>query len=361
MTILFLNSAKSWGGNERWMLQAARKLNEDHTVLLAYRNEVIGDRFSIPKFKFPFVSEADVYTLSLLIKLIHRHHIDVLIPTKRKDYVLAGLAARMTGRVNVLRLGIARKPEPGFFHRFVYSFLADGIIVNANSIRTELIEIPYMNPDQIRVIYNGIFYNEVENLAAQSGPDLPEFSFRVVSVGELSPRKGHDLAIRGFAEFINQHSWPDLKPGLIIIGGGPDEKRLKTLASELGIQNQVVLTGFVKNPYPIVAASDVFLMTSASEGISNALLEAMVLKVPAITTSGAGGAEEFMIQGETGWLIGNDIENDTARFLTEAYLNPELRQRIADRAREDVITRFDSDRMKLEIVEFLKFLISRHK
>lgn len=343
------------------MLQAARKLSEDHSVLLAFRNDVIGDRFSIPKFKFPFLSEADVYTLSLLIKLIHRHHIDVLIPTKRKDYVLAGLAARMTGRVNVLRLGIARKPESGFFHRFVYSLLADGIIVNANSIRKELLEIPYMNPDQIRVIYNGIFYKEVEELAALPGPDLPAFAFRVVSVGELSPRKGHDLAIRGFAGFITKHNWPDSKPGLIIIGGGPDEKRLKALAAELGIQNQVVLTGFVKNPYPIVAASDVFLMTSASEGISNALLEAMVLNIPVITTSGAGGAEEFMIQGETGWLIGSEIEKDTTRYLNEAYLNPELRKKIAVQAREDVITRFDSDRMKQEITAFLEFLISRKK
>lgn len=356
MTILFLNSAKTWGGNERWMLQASRKLSEDHTVLLAFRNEAIGDRFSLPKFKLPFLSEADVYTLSLLIKLIHRHQVDVLIPTKRKDYVLAGLAARMTGRVNVLRLGIARKPKSGFFHRFVYSILADGIIVNANSIRSELLEIPYMNPDRIRVIYNGIFYREVENLAAQPGPDFPDFAFRVVSVGELSPRKGHDLAIKGFSDFCKLHTWPDAKPGLILIGGGPDEKRLKSLAGELGIQNQVIFTGFVKNPYPIVSGSDVFLMTSASEGISNALLEAMVLGVPTITTSGAGGAEEFMTHGETGWLIGKDIAQETTRFLDEAFTNPEKRRRISDEARKVVLSRFDSDRMKREIVAFLDSL-----
>lgn len=343
------------------MLQASRKLSEDHTVLLAFRDEAIGDRFLLPKFKLPFFSEADVYTLSLLIKLINRHHVDVLIPTKRKDYVLAGLAARLTGRVNVLRLGIARNPKPGFFHQFIYSFLADGIIVNANSIRTELLEIPYMNPERIKVIYNGIFYNEVENLAAQPAPEFPDFTFRVVSVGELSPRKGHDLAIIGFSDFINRHAWPDGKPGLIIIGGGPDEKRLKSLATELGIQNQVIFTGFVKNPYPIVSGSDVFLMTSASEGISNALLEAMVLGVPTITTSGAGGAEEFMVHGETGWLIGKNIEQDTTLFLDEAFLNPEKRRLVAEEARKMVITTFDSDRMKREIVAFLEFVSLRHK
>lgn len=361
MTILFLNSAKTWGGNERWMLQASRKLNEDHTVLLAFRNEAIGDRFLLPKFKFPFLSEADIYTLGKLINLIHSHHVDVLIPTKRKDYVLAGLAARLTGRVNVLRLGIARKPKPGFFHRFVYSFLADGIIVNANSIRTELLEIPYMNPDKIRVIYNGIFYDEVESLAKHSAPGFPEFSFKIVSAGELSSRKGHDLAIQGFADFLKQQTWPGLKPGLIILGGGPDEKRLKAIAHELGIQNQVIFTGFIKNPYPIIASSDVFLMTSASEGISNALLEAMILRVPAITTSGAGGAGEFMVHGETGWLIGQDVVGDTCRLLTEVYLNPELRNRIAGKAREIVISRFDSDRMKQEIVGFLELLVSGKK
>ncbi|MCK6601551.1 MAG: glycosyltransferase [Bacteroidetes bacterium] len=353
MNLLFLNSAKVWGGNERWMAQTIRKLSESHSVFLAARRKGIGDRFQIPVFELPFLSEADILTLSRLVSLIHRHQIDVLLPTKRKDYVLAGLAARMTGRVSVIRLGIARQPKAGIFHRLVYDFLADGIIVNAESIRKELLEISYMKPEKIRVIYNGIDYLEVRMLAAEPAPSLPAGRFRIVSSGELSARKGHDLAIAGFSRFLTETPEAADEASLIIVGGGPDEKRLRASADATGFGHRIHFTGFLKNPYPVIASGQVFLMMSASEGISNALLEAMVLNLPVITTSGAGGAAEFLEHGVTGWLLGENPADEAAVYLSRLYSDEPKRQDTAREGCEKVLSFFDLNRMKQDLDEFL--------
>ena len=108
MKYLFLNSARRWGGNERWTALAAQGLAVRNEVFFAYRKMEIGSRFDVPKYRLPFWNELDMLSISRLIFLIKKHHIDILIPTKRKDYVLAGFAAKAMGKKNVLRLGIER-------------------------------------------------------------------------------------------------------------------------------------------------------------------------------------------------------------------------------------------------------------
>ncbi|NTU86850.1 MAG: glycosyltransferase, partial [Chlorobiaceae bacterium] len=90
MKILLMNSARSWGGTEKWTRMAAETLAEEHEVCLAYRREVIGSRFTVRKYRLPCVSHIDLYTLFRLVQIIRKERIEVIIPTKRKDYLLAG-------------------------------------------------------------------------------------------------------------------------------------------------------------------------------------------------------------------------------------------------------------------------------
>ena len=141
MNFLFLNSARTWGGNEKWVRLAATSLQTEHQSYLAYRSPIVGNNIPVKQYMLPFRHEADLSTLASLVRLVYRHKIDVLIPTKRKEYVLAGIVSMICGCSNILRLGIVRDLSGKPFQAFVFNRLADGVIVNAEPVKEKLLEL----------------------------------------------------------------------------------------------------------------------------------------------------------------------------------------------------------------------------
>lgn len=348
MNFLFLNSARNgWGGNEKWTLLAAGALAKKNGVFLAYRNPRLGERFPVKKFRLPFIAEIDPLTLLGLVRIIRRERIDVLIPTKRKDYVLAGIAGRMCGAANILRLGIDRPLKGSLLQKLVYHTFADGIIVNAEKIKQTLQKTPWIRPDKIRVIYNGLDCRELEKSSHEKYPE--PFAFTVVSAGTLIARKGFDFLIRSFARFLERT--PEAQAGLVIAGDGPERKELEALAGKLHISEKVRFTGFLQNPYPLMKTSDVFVSASKSEGLSNALLEGMFLECVPVSTF-SGGAAEIIEEGENGFLVSYDDQEKLAAILNELFLNPERRRSVAAAAKRTASEKFSISSMEQEILDF---------
>jgi glycosyltransferase involved in cell wall biosynthesis len=352
MKYLFLNSAKSWGGNEQWTYLAANSLAEQDNVCLAYRTDKVGQRFRVPSYRMPFLSELDPITLFQLRRLIKSHNIDVLIPTKRKDYVLAGLAARSKGIKNVLRLGIVRHLKESRINRLVYDTLCDGIIVNADSIRRELLRSSFVRPEKIRVIRNGIEIESIQEKAARKNGFVKPFEFLISSMGELSGRKGFDFLLKGFASFLRQ-TGTSAKCGLILIGSGPAEDTIRDLARDLNIDSNVVLVGFQENPYPLLSASDLFVLTSRREGIPNAILEAMALKLPVVMTN-IDGAAEVIQDGVNGYLIDRENTQDLAALIDRQFRDAGKRKLVGEAGSRTVFGEFSIERMSREIDDFCR-------
>ena len=348
MNILFINSARTWGGTEKWVRMAAESLSVSHEVCLVYRRAVVGDKIPARKYRLPCISHIDLYSLAKLVGIIKKEKIDLLIPTKRKDYVLAGLAAKICGVRNVLRLGIVRELKIPIAHRLIYSTLADGIIVNAERIKQSLMKSRFMQQTNIKVIYNGL---DTDKIDQQSIPATEkQFPFTITAIGTLTYRKGFDFLIRSFSRFLK--SFPDAGAGLVIIGDGPYKEEFTTLAENLNIKDRVTFTGFLPNPYPYLAPSDVFAMTSTNEGISNALLEAMYLGNAPISTR-AGGSEEVISHGENGFLVDYRDEEKLAEIITKLYHDRETLDYIAQNAHKSVVTQFLIANMKQELEHYL--------
>lgn len=353
MNILFLNSARrGWGGNEKWTLLASEKIAEKHNTFLAYRDPLIASRFGIKTFRLPFLVEIDPVTIIKLIGIIRKQHIDILIPTKRKDYVLAGIACRLCGATNILRLGINRPLNDTFWQKLVYRTLTDGIIVNSRKIKETLAVTPWIEPEKIRVIYNGVDYRELD---IRSNEPFPKpASFIIAAAGSLTARKGFDMLIRSFSIFLR--NYPDADAALLIAGEGQQLNELKQLAKTLNIHEKVILTGFLDNPYPLYKTCDIFVSASSSEGISNALLEAMYLgSVPISTPS--GGIEEIMLDGENGFLIPFADEKKLAAVIGKLYNNPQYLNTVGSAAHETVTQLFSIPRMEQELLDFLSEMI----
>ena len=93
MKLLIINSAKEWGGNELWSVSAANSLSESGVdVFIAVRSDIFNDRLksSVSIVKVPLKHEADLTTYRILNQLLIDEKIDIILSTKRKDYVIGG-------------------------------------------------------------------------------------------------------------------------------------------------------------------------------------------------------------------------------------------------------------------------------
>ena len=348
MNILFMNSARTWGGTEKWTRMAAQAMNGNHKTILVYRRDIVGERFTIPKFRLPCLSHIDLYTILRLVQIIRKEKIDVIIPTKRKDYLMAGIAGKMTGRPVLLRLGADRKLRWPW-QRIMYHTLTDGIIVNAEKIKLTLLETGYIPEEKIKVIYNGLDTEEIDR--RRNDPVNKPFPFLISALGRITRNKGFDFLIRSFARFLELSEAEDA--GLVIIGEGADMQEFRKLSEKLGISNKLLFTGFMHNPHPMLAISDLFAMTSTNEGLSNALLEAIYLGCVPLSTY-AGGVREVITSEKNGFLFDyGDVER-LAELLQMLYHNGEQRERIAKAAKETVLRKFSIPLMAAEIGQFCR-------
>ena len=354
MNILFLNSAKNWGGNENWTYLASHALASNHNIYFAYRKEIVGERFKIHKIKLPFCNEIDLYTIIKLLYFVIKYKIDVLIPTKSKEYFLAGIVSKICNRKNVIRLGIVRELKNSWIKNLVYNKLADGIIVNAQSIKAALLKSSFMKAEKIRVIYNGVNSDEIDSNAKAPIDRKLNFKFMVVSMGQLSKRKSMDLVIKGFADFLTKSKASDA--GLVIIGRGEKLIELQVLVQKLGISRQVIFTGFLENPFPYLKVSQVFISASLNEGISNSLLEAMYLNNVPISTS-AGGTDYAIEHGVNGFILHENPVSEIRHHLINLYEDEELRKKMSAQAYQTIQKKFSLSTMKAEMIGYFQHVM----
>ncbi len=342
MHILFLNSARRWGGNEKWTLMAARALAGEERVTVAWRSGEIGERITpeTGSLRLPFISEADMVTLWRLYRFVKREGVAVIVSTKRKDYVTGALLAMLTGARHFVRLGIVRAVPDNAVNRFIFRKHCAGIIVNAPRIKEVLTDGGPVEAGRVHVIYNGLDFRELDQ-AAQKPMEKP-FPLMLAASGLLIPRKGFDVLLSGFNTWMEAGGAKEA--GLWILGDGAEAERLRRLTREYGLEKHVFFCGYQSNPYAYYAAADIFVLLSENEGISNALLEAMYLQCAVITTR-AGGAEQVITDGREGLLI-----DKAARPLHEAlqklHSSSARRQTMARQARKKVETMFSMERMR---------------
>jgi len=139
----------------------------------------------------------------------------------------------------------------------------------------------------------------------------------LLSVGELSKRKNHEVIIRALGRLKN----PDLV--YLICGQGASLDYLKKLAVENGVENQVLFWGYIEDIYAVYAITDIFLLPSLQEGLSRALLEAMAAGLPIIASS-IRGNNDLIVHQKNGLLV--DIADVKAYAEAIDYLihHPEV-------------------------------------
>jgi GalNAc-alpha-(1->4)-GalNAc-alpha-(1->3)-diNAcBac-PP-undecaprenol alpha-1,4-N-acetyl-D-galactosaminyltransferase len=173
----------------------------------------------------------------------------------------------------------------------------------------------------------------------------------VVSVGQLVARKGHSMLIEAFIAV--RKTYPDAH--LVLVGDGPEEERLRTLAEMRGVGNRVAFPGHQQDPLPLIAAADVFVQASFSEGMSNAIMEAMSLGRCIVATR-VGAASDLLEDGVHGLLCAPTTQ-DLAHALDRTLADSALRERLGRAARTRAEA-FSVDRIASELDAILRRLLS---
>jgi glycosyltransferase involved in cell wall biosynthesis len=152
----------------------------------------------------------------------------------------------------------------------------------------------------------------------------------IVNVARLDIfQKRQDLLIKAFAQVQSNH--PDYV--LKLYGDGPDEARLRNLASELGIEKKVFFMGVTRNVYEAIRRSSVFVLSSDFEGIPNALIEAMSVGMPCISTDcSPGGARLLIKDKENGLLVPINNVDKLAQAIGFVLSNPTEAEKMANNA-----------------------------
>lgn len=358
MNIMVISSAKEWGGSEKKALLTAHGLADlGHKVYFGCRGELFQKRAlknNIEFVLFPFVNNADIISLCKLNRFFKQKKIDVIIPSKQREYFLAGLAAKIFTKTKVAALYGIDRPIHNLRNYIVFCYLFDIVYVNSIRIIQELSKTRSFDTSKCKLVYNGVetvFCQQTVRKKMRESLGLAENEICLMGIGRVAPQKGFDYAIKAFALLLRKR--PEIR--LVIVGSGNTEE-YKKLAEEYGVEKKVIFTGFRQDIHELVQAMDIFWLPSRSEGFPNAMLEAMAAAKPVVAFDVAGVAE-ILKNNENGIVVPfEDIEN-LSRYTIELIENPGKMKSIGEKAYLTVNNEYSIERMCSNIEKHLLELV----
>lgn len=250
-------------------------------------------------------------SLPALVRFLRRERPDALIAALTPANVVAVIAraiARVDTRIIVgvhISVGsrVSTSPLRAVLRPLVYRTLysqADVVLAPSHEIANELTGLG-VSRQKVAVAYNPVVTPRLFALAEEK-PDHPWFVGGdrpvILGIGRLHKQKDFATLLRAFSLVLEHRD-----ARLVILGEGEEREQLEALAQELGISSRTSLPGFKENPYPFIRNSRVLVLSSAWEGPSLVLPEAMALGTPVIATRVPGGSVEILGGGRWGSLV----------------------------------------------------------
>ena len=201
--------------------------------------------------------------------------------------------------------------------RLIYGFAyrrADIVICQSESMKDEIRSEFGVNEARLAVLRNPVDSDLIRSfLTSDSQLGIPRL--RLVALGRLVREKGFDLLLDAFAGVSSRYSEAEL----LIAGSGRLEAFLKEQSRRLGIGDRVRFCGYVPNPAMLFRDASLFVLSSRTEGIPNALLEAGAAGLPIVATPASGGLVDLVAKQKGVWLA-SEISIPALRTAIESAL-----------------------------------------
>lgn len=191
-------------------------------------------------------------------------------------------------------------------------------------------------------------------------------TFNVITTVRLDRQKGIDILLRAWSKVVHDTTF-----NLLILGQGHLETELKHMAKSLEINDSVRFFGLVNDPEYYLNKSDIFVLPSRAEGMSNALLEAMCIGLPCIATNISGNKElisdggsesvsggEFLI-GQRGILVNPEDAEGLSKAILYLIRNPGKREELGERAQQFVQENYSIDLIADKYIALYQRMLDR--
>jgi L-malate glycosyltransferase len=289
------------------------------------------------------LSTAFIAKRSQLVDFMREKAIDVVQTFFLEAHLLAGSAARKAGVRAVVSsrrnlgysYGLKEKILLKIANRYPLRFLANSLAV-ANTIA----RVEGCRRELFEVIHNGV---EISPRV----PDERHQTKSVVMVANLRPVKSIPTLIQAAA--IVAKEIPKVR--FRIIGEGPDRHELQGLINALKLQSIVSMPGAATDVHSAISTAAIGVLTSASEGFSNSLLEYMDAGLAVVATK-VGGNEEIVQDGVSGYLVDAGDDGAVADRLLKLLNEPELARSMGRAGRKLVEEQFSVEAMLRRHEEF---------
>ncbi len=304
------------GGAERVMLNIANRLAkkqyEVDIVLVSATGPYLAD-LSKSINVVDLRSRRSITAMPSLIRYLRRRRPQTIV-CSMPHINIAGLVARFFSQVmtrvvivehNTISQTLANSPSIKtkiliLLMRSLYRY-SHRIVAVSKGVAADLELNVGLPNDSVSVIYNPVVTSKMEQLAQESllHPWFTRSSPPVVlGIGRLTYAKNFSLLIESFHDLRKQ-----IDARLMILGEGPDRATLVNLISSLGLSRDVLLPGFVPNPYSFLKNCSIFVLSSRWEGLPTVLIEALACGAPVVSTDCPSGPREILQDGKLGALV----------------------------------------------------------
>ena len=240
-----------------------------------------------------------------------------------------------------------------FVERLIFK-LADHVIFISKNVEKYFLSKIRDSAKNSSVIYYGIDkyyfnYNSKFNKNLKNLKDNKK-QFVVLNIARHIPQKRIDLLLLGFSEFAKKND----NTKLILVGSGPDTKKLNILSNKLNIFNKIVWIDYTENIIELFKMSNVFCLTSEYEGLGLVLLESMYLKKPIITVR-KSAMREIINNSYNGITLKDNFKpKDLSDCFEKIKKNKEFKNKIIKNARLDIKKKFSVKKMYNQTNEIYK-------
>jgi glycosyltransferase involved in cell wall biosynthesis len=255
----------------------------------------------------------------------------------------AGLVTKTMSKAKLIwarrDMGILRTRK----HHIAYRLMAgapDAVFAVSEQVRRHSIEVDRIDPARVQTIYNGL---NLEDWNTAPRPAKAQGEFLVTTVGNIRRVKGHDVFIKAAAAIV-----PHFPKVSFSIAGDVLEPayftELQTLVRDLDLSDRFRFDGDVTDLRQHLAAADIFVLPSHSEGFSNAIVEAMAASLPVVATN-VGGNAEAVNDGISGFLVPSDDPGALSAAILRLLSDPSKARAMGAAGRSLVEERFTVEAM----------------
>jgi glycosyltransferase involved in cell wall biosynthesis len=353
------------GGTEKHVLTLLREQrNKYNTILFAPRGEVLDEflKLNIGYVEFPIlkgniIGKIGIYKKKLGdiqkeygIDLVHVHAAHEFIRFSRKVLPSLPIVFHLSAYQGFILL---RK-----FNYKLAAFIAKNkadLLIAVSDEEKRIIVRNGFPEEKVRVVYNGYkdCGNDDELIEEIKRRYKLEGHLIIGNLGRLNRTKRLDILIKAFG-IVKKNLNKKMK--LLLIGEGPEKKRLQRIVMKNNLINDVFFPGFIKRGDRVLKIFDIFVLPTTFEGCSNVLVEAMSKKLPIITTNIPSVCWMFENGKEALLFDKNDVK-DLAEKLMKLVEDSDHRKMLGENAFRKYNNDFQSSIMARKIDEIYEFLI----